>query len=427
MNLLGAMLLLLGASLREADAHGAMITPAPRNAIDSTIPGYNWGNGSTRTGKLEPLGVQCFNGTGESPAGQCRPGQSVFWFSQGCTPGCPECDGQGQRRPNWDHCNATRSEPFKATLAKKYWSANRNATEGSPQDIWKYQPWRSPGSAPVADACGMAGGNPYAMYNGAEYVPTKYAKAGDLGSYVLKPRPTGVTWKAGGVANVSWYIAFNHGGGYRYRICPRTEQLTEACFQKPEHQLEFAETEHVVAFKDGDRRIPNTVVREGGGLGWMLNPIPMPNFVGSDCDDMNGKPCGGCPCGSHYPGGNTEESFPNPFGRDLRGKNAAITDLITVPRVPPGDYVVGFRWDCETSSQGERERVKRGGVGRDYYDEARLIGFRLTRLCLFFTARMSFPSSFTQLCAVCSLVHLRRHYHRLAGKATPAFPTPSAP
>jgi hypothetical protein len=83
----------------------------------------------------------------------------------------------------------------------------------------------------------------------------------------------------------------------------------------------------------------------------LLSQIPMPNFVGSDCDDMKGKPCRGCPCGSGYPGGNTNTSFPNPFGKDLEGKNTAITDLITVPRVPPGDYVVGFRWDCETSSQ----------------------------------------------------------------------------
>ena len=82
-------------------------------------------------------------------------------------------------------------------------------------------------------------------------------------------------------------------------ICPKTEQLTEACFQKPEHQLEFASDYHIVNFASGPQRINNTVVREGeGGLGWMLNPIPMPNFVGSDCDDMNGHPCHGCPCGS---------------------------------------------------------------------------------------------------------------------------------
>ena len=58
-----------------------------------------------------------------------------------------------------------------------------------------------------------------------------------LGSHALKSRPTGTVWKAGSAQNVSWYIAFNHGGGYKYRICPASERLTEACFLKPEHQV----------------------------------------------------------------------------------------------------------------------------------------------------------------------------------------------
>jgi len=28
-----------------------------------------------------------------------------------------------------------------------------------------------------------------------------------------------------------------------------------------------------------------------------------------------------------------------------------IVDTVTVPEVPPGEYVVGWRWDCEESSQ----------------------------------------------------------------------------
>ena len=62
-------------------------------------------------------------------------------------------------------------------------------------------------------------GTPTPAFNGGEYTTTKYAKQGDLGSITLKPRPTGITWKAGGLANVSWYIAFNHGGGYKYVQC----------------------------------------------------------------------------------------------------------------------------------------------------------------------------------------------------------------
>lgn len=63
--------------------------------------------------QLEKLGIACVNGT-EPDA--CHPGQSVFWFSQGCTPGCKACDHNGTRMPNWDHCADTRTEPYKPTL-----------------------------------------------------------------------------------------------------------------------------------------------------------------------------------------------------------------------------------------------------------------------------------------------------------------------
>lgn len=271
------------------------LTSAPKLSTQ-TIQGDDWGNGTTKTdGSWQ---VACVNGS--EP---CRPGQSVFWFNQGCTPGCDECDWQGSRVPHWDHCNATRTAPFKATLAKKFWTANRNATEGSVHDIWMYQPFRSPGLAPLSDVCGMAGGSPAPGRNAAQYNPTIYGKQGDLASLVLKPRPTGITWHPGQVVNVSWYIAFNHAGGYKYRICPRGE-LSEECFAKPEHQLNFTSDTHVVKFSHGDQRIKNTMVTEGGGIGWMLNPIPMPNFIGSDCDTINGRPCHGCPCGSGYHGAN---------------------------------------------------------------------------------------------------------------------------
>ena len=87
----------------------------------------------------------------------------------------------------------------------------------------------------------MAGGSPVPGINGGEYTTTEHVdahgkpytlKQGDLGSHALKKRPTGVplrptfllilspfrsrdkcpgeqvVWKSGGLANVSWYIAF---------------------------------------------------------------------------------------------------------------------------------------------------------------------------------------------------------------------------
>ena len=47
--------------------------------------------------------------------------------------------------------------------------------------------------APVSDSCGMAGGSPVPVFNGGEYVPTKYGKQGELGSHGPGP-PGAVKW-----------------------------------------------------------------------------------------------------------------------------------------------------------------------------------------------------------------------------------------
>ena len=221
----------------------------------------------------------------------------------------------GTRIPNWDHCpgesiNATLNDP-------KYRTANRNATAGSPEDIWKFQPWRAPGQskspvatenllkdtaqlgcllrtlssdgrssddviafegqAPVEDPCGMAGGirkqNSGGTGNGGNggtYNTTKFAKQGDLGSKVLKPRPTGTVWTRGAAELTAWYITFNHGGGYRFRLCPADgRELTEACFAAT--PLDFVGSTHTIRYHDNTTKvIRNNVVKEGGGVGWMM-------------------------------------------------------------------------------------------------------------------------------------------------------------
>ena len=45
----------------------------------------------------------------------------------------------------------------------------------------------------------MAGGNPVEVFNAGAYNRTVNAKQGDLGSKVLKPRPSGTVWKRGGI------------------------------------------------------------------------------------------------------------------------------------------------------------------------------------------------------------------------------------
>ena len=348
--------------------HGSMIMPPSRNAMDATLP--PWQHGRTPpTGVIEPYKCACTNGTSG-----CDVGQACFWFSQGCTIGCSVCDGQGQRLPNWDHCPAESLEP---TLNDpKYRTANLHAKAGSAQDIFKYNPWRAPGRAPVFDACGMAGGTLSEVFNAGAFNTTKYAAQGDLGSKVLPPRPSGTVWRRGGQAKARWQVTAQHGGGYQYRLCPASEPLTEACFQRT--PLLFAPPyTHRVLFADATRDfdINATLVTEGGGKGWMRHPIPW--ITDSACDYVvpPGKHCpfkcprcgppwyaadGACPanCASSYPElhldsttGADPSIFPDPVsGHQIQ--DYAVEDTLLVPAdIAPGEYVLGWRWDCEMTSQ----------------------------------------------------------------------------
>ena len=74
---------LAAASLATAAAHGSMVMPLGRNSIDAELPAWSGGK-HPYTGEIQPYSCACTNGTDE-----CSSGQSCFWFSQGCTIGCP--------------------------------------------------------------------------------------------------------------------------------------------------------------------------------------------------------------------------------------------------------------------------------------------------------------------------------------------------
>ena len=99
---------------------------------------------------------------------------------------------------------------------------NREAECKGPDDWYQFSPWRAPGSAPVWDACGMAGGHPAPATHrfGAMYYNTSLAKQGDVGSK-LPRRNTGVVWRRASSVQVSWSIEANHGGGYQVCAPPR--------------------------------------------------------------------------------------------------------------------------------------------------------------------------------------------------------------
>lgn len=224
---------------------------------------------------------------------------------------------------------------------------NTAAPCGSEQDWTKHNPWRAPGSAPVYDACGKAGGhNQCTPFKGAAYyITTKHATVGDLGSRVLPYMPSGTVWHAGSVVKTAWTINANHGGGYQYRLCPLNEELTEACFQKM--PVPFAGVQQL-QFKDDPavRTINATYVSDGTlplGSTWVKNPIPIdPSDFDPPCQEKDPYSPHPVPEDKVWPT-RCWGNFPS---------HALIIDWLRLPPdLQPGEYVLGWRWDGEQSAQ----------------------------------------------------------------------------
>lgn len=330
-------------------AHGIVNYPPTRNAIDSEDP--RWAEGKFprndgTPGCTEDVEWDNFCGCwGSNGTSDFAPGQSCLWFSHGCTIGCSTCDPNATWPWNYSVCGSS-APPL--VCEPEFRTLNRHAPCGSQSDWTRHNPWRAPGSAPVYDACGKAGGqNTFAPYGGGTYyIPTAYAKVGDLGSEVLPYRPLGTVWQRGATVKASWTINANHGGGYQYRLCPRGELLTEACFQRQavpfagRQQLQF---KHNSTIFD----IHPTYVSKGTrphGSTWVRNPIPI------DPIDFD-PPCPDDP-DPFYP-------EPTPFFNVTPTRcwgnfpsHVQIIDWLKVPEhLPSGEYVLGWRWDGEQSAQ----------------------------------------------------------------------------
>ena len=361
--------LLLASVVAAVSGHGAIISPRSRNSVDYLV-GVN-------TPKDWPGNADCTNITGDD----CHNGQADFYYSQGCTIGCPVCDHVNGRQ-QVDICGLGK----KATLPDQFRSVNRNATAGSPLDIYQHNPWRAPGTAPVADACGLAGGSPWVAEGpeAGDYTTTIYAEHGLNGS-LLPPMDTGVVWKIGGTAEVTWQVENNHGGGYSYRLCKiegtasRPAAPTEACFKAT--QLDFVQDQQAIVYRGG-KVVPirGAFVSEGThpeGSMWSMIPMPTDalgprcipgphdtNHTPNACQPwesglVNG-PCAPCPgtvgsdcsrCDNNWHGSGT--SFPPPCdGCTGSSHSHAIRDVVKIPAsLAPGRYVVGWRYDCEATAQ----------------------------------------------------------------------------
>lgn len=343
-------------------------------------------------------------------AGTCPYG-SCLWFNQGCTIGCPSCGGvaSGFNGCGKDQGNETLPPAMK-TYNKKSEKCGIN-------------PWCAPGSAPIMNPCGVAGGDKHqgSAGNGGD-APPGY-KLGMMGTDMLDgAKGLNRKWKVGGEVDVSWAIVANHGGGYQYRLCPKTSAQTEECFQRT--PLEFVGDKQYIQYcMNSDGHVPeNTTPQElppqkafskpcdrtnrtaipaqristgtiPAGSTWTRNPIPAcDNFLGGAFNvgcHVSSTP------GKYKPPQASKYQFPpvgpdqarpglllggfgvgscfgcnqkiNPMDCNMLGKvwknnctvdetreqlfQWSVVDKVRVPKVPPGEYVVSFRWDCEQTPQ----------------------------------------------------------------------------
>jgi hypothetical protein len=232
-------------------------------------------------------------------------------------------------------------------------TVNIHAKCGGEEDWYYYSPWRAPGAAPVFDPCGVAGGHkpPDGGFGGI-YVNTTHAKLGDHGSTTLPEMASGTVWKAGSQVEVSWTMEANHAGGYQYRLTPKAYPLTEDAFQQlPLSFVGMQGLRWAGGAQHGGTEIffPATDVTEGvvpAGYAWRKNPIP-----------LLGNTAG-------VPGESGVPSFPPPCTNTtmctggVDGDQSAMVHLMEVvdtlqipPQMPGGEYVLGWRWDCEQSNQ----------------------------------------------------------------------------
>jgi hypothetical protein len=235
----------------------------------------------------------------------------------------------------------------------------------------RYNPWRSPGKAPVIDPCGVVAGN-----QPGEYI-IGGPEPGTFGSTL--PETEGPEFAAGSIQEVSWSLYANHGGGYSYRLCPKSEPLTEECMQR--HPLEFADEVSWIQWKDdksnrtqiAGRRLTvgthpagsewkrNPIPACAGDVGGAANPIPIPGL--DNCHkaqfDPPMVPVTTHPKWAPLPGlygfgGGAVGPFISVEQFNFWSERFSfnIVDRVKIPSdLPPGEYVLGFRWDCEQTPQ----------------------------------------------------------------------------
>jgi len=350
MSLASGFVLLNGAS-----GHGAMYEPLPRSSRGSSFMGPSCSGGSCLF-FVEGTGIGCDTVAGKTNLGSTIFGPCKDGRKSAAKPTIPFRDGE------LGTYNVRGARPIHPTT----WL-----------DWSNLRPWRFPGSAPVLDPCGVAGGGFHdgKPRNGAR--PPWGIPIGTFGS-TLPPLIKETVWIAGTEAEVAWGVQANHGGGYQYRLCPADAELTEECFQS--NPLAFVgDTQWLQYGPDGlDRRNRTEIkahrVSEGvvpNGSTWTRNPIPAcgDSIYAGACDIHRPRPLHCTHAGQFPPPAPGAHGFGGAAclfeARDLKfhercrcsaqefGEKSLQFGIVDKVRVPlePGKYVLSWRWDTEQTPQ----------------------------------------------------------------------------
>ena len=121
-----------------------------------------------------------------------------------------------------------------------------------------------------------------------------------------------------------------------FRLCPLNQKITEESFQQ--QPIPFAR-KMSLEFGNGSRLdIPGRYLSEGTtppGSVWAVNPLP---FGTASLPIQFRPPCGDSDASRKDDTGECSGRFPI---------GVSIVDTL----VEPGEYVLGFRYDCETTAQ----------------------------------------------------------------------------
>ena len=149
-----ALLAALALAPGQADAHGAVTFPRPRNAIDGQLPAWkNWSYPCEHGKPKGDCAITFAKGAGTCPvsaySGQknhlnASNGQSCYWFSNGCTVGCGACDGTHNHVGHGGQSFLFKNMTWKEVVAKNIsmpnpWNPEPGTLTMDPKSVQNYQ------------------------------------------------------------------------------------------------------------------------------------------------------------------------------------------------------------------------------------------------------------------------------------------------